>query len=62
MWNKIVETFTDFYQAVHEINQKYKEPRIKVTPMVSAALLMLRLYLIGMVLILAYKFITLVVH
>ena len=43
-----------------EINEKYRTPRIKMTPMVRWALLVLRLYLIVMVLILAYKFVTLV--
>jgi hypothetical protein len=43
-----------------EINEKYRTPRIKMTPMVKWSLLVLRLYLIVMVLILAYKFVTLV--
>jgi hypothetical protein len=49
-----------FFEAVRKINEKYQHPRIKVTRMVSFWLLMLRLYLIGMLLILLYKFITLV--
>ncbi|MCL4562169.1 MAG: hypothetical protein M1281_16350 [Chloroflexi bacterium] len=56
------ESFTDFFQAVREINAKYKTPRIKMTPMVNASLVMLRFYLIGMVLLLAYKFATLVIR
>jgi hypothetical protein len=60
--NKVLEIFTDFFQAVREINAKYKTPRIKMTPMVNASLLMLRLYLIGMVLLLGYKFATLVIR
>ncbi len=43
-----------------EINEKYRTPRIKMTPMVRWSLLALRLYLIVMVVILAYKFVTLV--
>jgi len=43
-----------------EINEKYRTPRIKMTPMVRWSLLALRLYLIVTVMILAYKFVTLV--
>ncbi len=60
--NRILEGFKDFGESVREINRKYKTPRLKMTPLVSFWLLMLRLYLIGMVLILAYKFITVVAH
>jgi hypothetical protein len=41
-----------------EITEKYKTPRIKMTRQVKWALLLLRLYLVVMVLILAYKFFT----
>ena len=41
-----------------EITRKYKTPRIKMTRQVNLALLLLRLYLIVMVLLLAYKFFT----
>ena len=51
-----------FFESVREINAKYKHPRIQMTRMVSISLLALRLYLILMVLLLAYKFITLIVH
>ena len=60
--NRILEGFRDFWESIREINRKYKTPRLKMTPLVSFWLLMLRLYLIGMVLILAYKFITVVAH
>ncbi len=43
-----------------EINEKYRNPRIKMTPMVRWSLLALRVYLIIMIIILAYKFVTLV--
>lgn len=52
----------DFVEAIRDINRKYKTPRIQVTPMVNASLLMLRLYLLGMIVLLIYKFITLVAH
>jgi hypothetical protein len=43
-----------------EINRKYATPQIKMTPMVRVALLGLRIYLILLVLVLAYKFFTLI--
>jgi hypothetical protein len=58
--DKILDGFRDFFEAIREINRKYETPRIKMTPMVSISLLMLRLYLLGMVLLLLYKFITVV--
>jgi hypothetical protein len=45
---------------IKEINMKYRKPRLQMTPMVRAALLGLRLYLIILVFILLYKFYTLV--
>ncbi len=56
IWNSLYQ----FRVAIHDINEKYKEPRLKMTPMVAFWLLMLRLYLIGMLVLLAYKFISLV--
>jgi hypothetical protein len=41
---------------IDEINRRYATPRIKMTPGVKIALLFLRLYLIFLVLLLAYKF------
>ena len=46
---------------IREINRRYAKPRIKMSRGVRFALLMLRLYLIFLVLILAYRFITLTV-
>ncbi len=57
---RIQSGFHGFLSAIREINEKYKHPRIRMTRMVSFWLLMLRLYLLGMLLLLAYKFITLV--
>jgi hypothetical protein len=45
---------------IHEINEKYKTPKIKMSRGVRIALLLLRLYLILLVLLLGYKFLTLV--
>lgn len=44
-------------RAVQAINRKYHTPRIRMTPWVKTALLLLRLYLIVLVLILLYKFV-----
>jgi hypothetical protein len=57
---RILDSFRDFIQAIREINEKYKSPRIKTTRMVSFSLLLLRIYLIGMLILLLYKFITVV--
>jgi hypothetical protein len=46
--------------VIRETNRKYRTPRIKMTPMVRLSLLLLRAYLIGMILLLIYKFVTVV--
>ena len=60
MIGKFIGIFEDFAAKVREINKKYEKPRIKMTPWVKLALLCLRLYLVALVLILGYKFFTLV--
>jgi hypothetical protein len=59
----IRERFSRFlirrFSRVLEINRKYANPRIKMTPMVSLSMLMLRLYLLFLVGVLFYKFYTL---
>ena len=57
---QIREAFLGFAEAIREINEKYKTPRIRTTRMVRISLLMLRIYLIGMLLLLLYKFISVV--
>jgi hypothetical protein len=59
---RILDGFRGFFEAIREINEKYKTPRIKMTPMVSLSLLVLRLYLIGMLLLLLYKFVSVVIQ
>lgn len=49
-----------FFRQVREINRRYSKPKIKMTPMVRAALLFLQFYLLFLVLLLGYKFYTLV--
>jgi hypothetical protein len=48
-------------EKIKEINHRYSNPRIRMSRGVRFALLMLRLYLIFLVLILAYKFATMTV-
>jgi hypothetical protein len=45
---------------IRSINQKYAKPHIKLSKGAAFALLMLRLYLIFLVVLLAYKFYTIV--
>lgn len=52
--------FKGRFGKIAEINQKYSNPRVKMTKGVKVALFMLRLYLILLVGILVLKFITLV--
>ncbi len=60
---RIINLLRDFRQAIRDINARYKTPRIKTTRMVSFWLLMLRVYLIAMLALLLYKFIsTVTVH
>lgn len=58
IWNSVRE----FFNAIRAINEKYSQPRIQMSRMVSFSLLLLRIYLLGMLLLLAYKFVTIVVH
>ena len=55
----ILEFFKDTLTTVKSINRKYAQPQIKMTPLVKVSLLALRLYLIFLVGILVYRFITL---
>ncbi len=52
----IANSLREFLGAIRAINEKYKHPRIRMTPMVAFWLLILRLYLIGMLGLLLYKF------
>ncbi len=59
---QIMDSIKDFIQTLRDINEKYKTPHIRMTPMVSWSLLLLRIYLFGMIAVLLYKFVTVVVH
>lgn len=47
------------FRKIGEINLRYREPRIAMSPGVKAALLFLRIYLLFLVCLMVYKFILL---
>jgi hypothetical protein len=55
----IFDFFRNTAGAVREINQKYVKPHIEMTPWVRFSLGALRFYLVLLVGIMVYKFITL---
>jgi hypothetical protein len=56
---RIGSVFRGWTAKIHEINRKYEKPRIKMSRGVKIALLFLRLYLVLLVVLLGYKFWTL---
>jgi len=52
--------FEKHFSKFSEINKKYAQPQIKMTKTVRIALMGLRIYLIVLVLVLLFKFYTLV--
>lgn len=54
----MVNIFKAAYKKIHEINVKYKEPRIQHSRTVKVLLLILRIYLLLSVILLIYKFAT----
>jgi hypothetical protein len=46
-------------RKVREINRRYREPRITMSPAVRIALLALRIYLLALVLLMVVKFVLL---
>lgn len=60
-WGRRMKDFLQRrFSTVAAINRRYATPRVKTTRMVKVALFMLRLYLLILVAILFYKFLTLV--
>jgi hypothetical protein len=51
--------FADTFAQIREINKKYAVPQIKTNAWTNFALVMLRAYLVVLILLLVYKFITL---
>ncbi len=54
--------FDDLIARIRAINQRYRTPRIRMSPAVRLSLLVLRVYLLILVVLLGYRFVTLVVH
>ena len=54
----ILEFFKNTLSTLKSINRKYAKPQIKMTRMVKFSLLSLRLYLLFLIGILVYRFIT----
>ena len=52
----------DQVEHVRAINRRYAKPRLTMSPAVRWALLILRLYLLSLVGLLGYKFITVVMQ
>ncbi len=55
----IKEIFNNSYAKVREINKKYETPSIEMSKWVKLSLLLLRLYLLTLIGLSIYKFITL---
>lgn len=55
--NPIANVVKSLFTQIREINQRYKKPKLKMTPLVRISLIGLRIYLLAMVLIMVYKFI-----
>ncbi len=56
----LVARFYLWIPKIKEINKKYSKHRLELSPLVKASLIVLRLYLIFLVIILIYKFYTVV--
>ena len=52
------ELCQDKFGKIIEINEKYAHPKIEMSPTVKISLFLLRVYLIFLLLLLVYKFIT----
>ncbi len=55
----LVNPFRRAANKIREINRRYAVPRIKMSRTKRAVLLVLRIYLIALVILLAYRFYTL---
>jgi hypothetical protein len=53
---RIGSVFRGWANKIHEINRKYEKPRITMSRGVKIALIFLRLYLVLLVVLLGYKF------
>ena len=55
----MTNTLKNFARKIREINQRYSKPHIEMSPGVKITLLSLRVYLLFLVSLMVYKFITL---
>lgn len=55
----MASTFRNFARKIREINQRYSKPHIEMSWAVRASLLALRIYLLFLVSLMVYKFVTL---
>jgi hypothetical protein len=55
-----MKAFRKLIAKVHDINSRYREPRIEMSGAVRLSLLALRLYLFALVGLMVYKFVVLV--
>ena len=58
--SRIRRFFKNKFEKISEINEKYQTPKLKMTKLVKISLLFLRIYLLFLVLLLIYKFITII--
>ena len=59
LFRSVASAIAGHVEKIRDINQRYATPRIHMSPMVRLALLTLRIYLLVLVALLAYKFFTL---
>lgn len=55
----MLNTITQFRQKIREINQRYSQPHIEMSTGVRISLIALRVYLLFLVGLMIYKFVTL---
>ncbi|MBF0420693.1 MAG: hypothetical protein HQL77_15130 [Magnetococcales bacterium] len=55
----MTRSFKQFAQKIRDINQRYNEPHIEMSTAVRWSLMVLRVYLLFLVSLMIYKFITL---
>lgn len=56
----LASIYGSMVSSIRDINRKYATPEIRVTPLVKVSLLLLRLYLLLLVGLLIYKFVSVV--
>jgi hypothetical protein len=54
--------FRNLFSKVSDINSRYRQPRIEMSGAVRLSLMVLRVYLIALVGLMVYKFVTIVMQ